>query len=97
MLGTTDGQLVVLNSSGVLLSQSTLVQGVEVCSMRWPGEKFKFSDDVIAHDDSSENSTEPNGNEADKSEGSSGCGGSMDSGVRVDSLSSLNSESSTGR
>ena len=86
MLGTTDGQLVVISSTGILLSQSTLQQGVEITCMSWPGEKFKFTDDITP---------QSQGNGTGQQGLARGLD-SVDSGVRVESMSSLNSSCSIG-
>ena len=110
MLGTSDGQLVVLSSRGVVLNQTTLVPGVEVTGMAWPGEKFKFTEEMNS---STTSSTSPAGRKdsdvgeqvdiADEKAADEKCGKSssrgglsVDSGIRVDSMSSLNSNTSTG-
>lgn len=47
LFGTTDGQLIIMSASGVMLSQITIHETVEVVSMVWACEKFYLSEQDV--------------------------------------------------
>lgn len=44
MFGTTDGQVVVMSSSGAMLVQVTIHEGMEITTMMWSCEKFNMDE-----------------------------------------------------
>ena len=40
LFGTTDGQVIVMSSTGAMLAQVTVVDSQEVASLTWSCEKF---------------------------------------------------------
>ncbi|KAK2156155.1 hypothetical protein LSH36_220g03000 [Paralvinella palmiformis] len=47
LFGTTDGQLIIMSAGGVMLSQITIQETVEVVSMVWACEKFYLSEQDV--------------------------------------------------
>ena len=50
MFGTTDGQIIVMSSTGAMVSQVTVHDGMEISAMAWSCERFnmeevEFTDD----------------------------------------------------
>ncbi len=54
LFGTTDGQIVVMSSTGAMLAQLSLGEGKEISSMAWSCPKF-FLEDQGSNRDVSEN------------------------------------------
>ena len=52
MFGTSDGQMVVMSSTGAMLAQVTVQEGQELTNMAWSCEKFYLSE-ADAQDDTS--------------------------------------------
>lgn len=44
MFGTSDGQLIVMSSTGAMVSQVTINEGFEITSMTWSCEKFNMEE-----------------------------------------------------
>ncbi|ESP03124.1 hypothetical protein LOTGIDRAFT_137881 [Lottia gigantea] len=44
MFGTTDGQLVVMSSTGAMIMQISIAEGMEITSMAWSCEKFNMEE-----------------------------------------------------
>nr|KAG5708967.1 hypothetical protein BaRGS_009376 [Batillaria attramentaria] len=44
MFGTTDGQVIVMSSTGAMMSQVTINEGFEITSMAWSCEKFNMEE-----------------------------------------------------
>ncbi|KAL3883564.1 hypothetical protein ACJMK2_029816, partial [Sinanodonta woodiana] len=44
MFGTTDGQIIVMNSTGAMVSQVTIHDGMEISTLAWSCEKFNMEE-----------------------------------------------------
>ena len=44
MFGTTDGQVIVMSSTGAMVRQFTVNEGSEITSMAWSCEKFNMEE-----------------------------------------------------
>ncbi|WAR09323.1 TULP4-like protein [Mya arenaria] len=44
MFGTTDGQIIVMSSTGAMITQITILDGMEITSLLWSCEKFKMEE-----------------------------------------------------
>ena len=44
MFGTTDGQVIVMSSTGAMIRQFTVHEGNEITSMAWSCEKFNMEE-----------------------------------------------------
>ena len=44
MFGTTDGQIILMSSAGVMLTQISIQLGMEIISMAWSSEKFSMDE-----------------------------------------------------
>lgn len=44
MFGTVDGQIVVMSSTGTIVSQVTVNEGFEITGMAWSCEKFNMEE-----------------------------------------------------
>lgn len=46
MFGTTDGQIVVMSSTGAMVSQVTIHENMEITSLLWSCEKFNMEENT---------------------------------------------------
>lgn len=44
MFGTSDGQIILMSSAGVMLSQISVYAGMEIGTMAWSSEKFNMDE-----------------------------------------------------
>ena len=44
MFGTTDGQIIVMSSTGAMVSQVTVLEGMEITTLLWSCEKFNMEE-----------------------------------------------------
>ena len=54
MFGTSDGQVIVMSSTGAMLSQTSVAEGQEIVSLAWSCEKFNLSEDGMADNNNSQ-------------------------------------------
>lgn len=52
MFGTTDGQVIVMSSTGAMIRQFTVNEGTEITSMAWSCEKFNMEEADSKENDS---------------------------------------------
>lgn len=52
MFGTTDGQIIVMSSQGAMVTQITVLEGMEISSILWSCEKFNMEEEEGNHDNS---------------------------------------------
>ncbi|XP_053396039.1 tubby-related protein 4-like [Mercenaria mercenaria] len=50
MFGTTDGQIIVMSSQGAMVTQVTVLEGMEITSILWSCEKFNMEEEESNHD-----------------------------------------------
>ena len=44
LFGTTDGQIIVMSSTGAMVSQVTILEGMEITTLLWSCEKFNMEE-----------------------------------------------------
>lgn len=44
MFGTTDGQIIVMSSTGAMVSHITILENMEITSLLWSCEKFNMEE-----------------------------------------------------
>ena len=44
MFGTTDGQIIVMSSTGAMVSQIMINEGMEISALSWSCEKFNMEE-----------------------------------------------------
>ena len=44
MFGTTDGQIIVMSSTGAMVSQIMIHEGMEISALAWSCEKFNMEE-----------------------------------------------------
>ena len=44
MFGTTDGQIIIMSSTGAMVSQVTILEGMEITALLWSCEKFNMEE-----------------------------------------------------
>ena len=42
--GTTDGQIIIMSSTGAMVSQVTILEGMEITTLLWSCEKFNMEE-----------------------------------------------------
>jgi hypothetical protein len=45
MFGTTDGQIIVMSSQGAMVTQVTVLEGMEITTLLWSCEKFNMEEE----------------------------------------------------
>lgn len=58
LFGTMDGQIIVLSSTGTMITQVVVLQGSEIISLTWSCEKFNMDESSA---EQNENFTAPTG------------------------------------
>lgn len=70
LFGTTDGQIVIMSSTGAMLGQVTIHDGMEISSLTWSCEKFNMDEIDASTNQQANNSVELKNN----NQQSNGCG-----------------------
>jgi len=52
MFGTTDGQIIVMSSTGAMVTQVTILENMEITSLLWSCEKFNMEENSASSSDS---------------------------------------------
>ena len=64
MFGTTDGQIIVMSSTGAMVTQVTVLEGMEITTLIWSCEKFNMEESEDNRDSGVKVTTESGSYEA---------------------------------
>lgn len=59
MFGTTDGQIIVMSATGAMVTQITVLEGMEITSLLWSCEKFNMEESEANQENGNKDNGEP--------------------------------------